>query len=107
RINSEIIAREVQHVMVEQTAWWSTRDPRVDHAPLIARTSYAGMLPSPVAVTPPANPWSPLHLEWRVEFIPSPDGQRDWELGEADYHESVPELPQSENPAGVITLEGR
>lgn len=94
-----------QRLMVQQTSWWATRDPRIDHGPLIAKSGFSGLLPSPVALTPPSAPWSPVHIEWRVEYIPSPGGHADWQLGETDYNESVPQLP----PAGTtgITLEGR
>jgi hypothetical protein len=103
--NPGLFAIEVRRVMVEQTAWWATRDPRVDHGPLLSRSSFSGLLPSPIAVTPPKAPWSPLHLEWRIEFIPSTKGQKDWNLGEADYDEQPAQLPPSS--ATGIVLEGR
>ena len=106
-INPTQFAANVQHVMVDQTSWWATRDPRADHSRLVTRSSYGGRLPAPLAVSPPVWPWSPLHLEWRVQFIPSPGGHDDWDLGEVDYNESVPKLPPAANPAGVISVEGR
>jgi len=74
-----------QNMAVEQTAWWATRDPRFDHAPLAAQSGIAGTLPSPIAVSPPVRPWNPIHLDWRIEYIPSANGQKDWTLGEIDY----------------------
>jgi hypothetical protein len=98
---------ETRRVMTEQTAVWALRDPRIDHGPLVARLGFSGTLPSPIGLTPPVHPWSPIHLEWQIEFTPSPDGRKDWELGELDYNEAVPELPPAEGAVGVITLEGR
>jgi hypothetical protein len=101
------VSQEVRRVMTEQTVWWAMRDPRIDHGPILAKSSLGGLLPSPVAVTPPVHPWSPLHLEWRVEFIPSPGGKSDWTLGEVDYNESVPQLPPQQGVPGTMVIEGR
>lgn len=73
-----------QNVLVEQTVWWSLRDPRIDPAPIVARSGLSGTLPSPLAVTPAHQPWNPLHLDWEVEFTPAPGGISDFELGEVD-----------------------
>ncbi len=97
---------QAETVMVHQTSLWSLRDPRVDHAAVVSLSPYSGLLPSPVAVNIPARPWNPLHLDWRVEYTPSPGGRGDWELGEVDYDESAPQVP----PGGSVTpivLEGR
>jgi hypothetical protein len=71
--------------MVEQTAWWATRDPRVDTGPLVARSGIRGTLPSPVAVNLPVRPWNPIHLDWEIEYVASPNGLADWSLDEIDY----------------------
>jgi hypothetical protein len=71
--------------MVEQTAWWSTRDVRIDSAPLLALSSIRGTLPSPIAVNLPARPWNPIHLDWEIEYVASPGGSADWSLDEIDY----------------------
>ncbi len=78
-------AETERNVAVEQTAWYSLRNPRVDHGPLIARSGISGTLPAPYAVAPAAHPWTPMHLEWSVEFVPSPGGLDDWELGQIDF----------------------
>lgn len=98
-------AQAVQRLMVHQTSWWATRDPRVDHSPLVSKSGFGGLLPSPVAFTPPSAPWSPVHVEWRIEYVASPGGHSDWQLGEADYNEAVPQLP-SAGAQGVV-FEGR
>jgi hypothetical protein len=73
------------NVAVEQTAWYALRDPRVDHGPLLAQSGIAGMLPAPFAIAPAARPWTPLHLDWSVEYLASPHGIADWQLGEIDF----------------------
>jgi hypothetical protein len=48
-----------------------------------------GQLPSPVAVTPWEQPWTPLFLQWGVEFYPSAqsvtDALHDWSLDGVDF----------------------
>jgi hypothetical protein len=79
------VATAQQNIAVEQTAWWALRDPRVDYAPLIAQSGLAGTLPAPFAVSPAVGPWTPMHLDWTVEFVPSPNGVKDWILDEIDF----------------------
>ncbi len=70
---------------VEQTAWWVTNDPRLDPTPVLTRSGITGTLPSPLAISPPNEPWNPLHLDWEVEFTPSAGGINDWQLDEIDF----------------------
>ena len=97
---------QAQNFAVEQTAWWSTRDPRTDPAPLVAKSGYAGMIPSPVAVTPPVRPWTPLHLDWEIEFFPSAHGLNDWTLAETDFQPVTANLPSASDAPGFV-LRGR
>jgi hypothetical protein len=95
-----------KNFVVEQTAWWATRDPRFDHGPLVANSGISGTLPSPIAVTPPIQPWNPIHLDWEIEYIPSTYGIADWSLGEIDYATDpklappAPDLTQQTGPNG-------
>ena len=100
------IAAHVQSVMVDQTSWLVTRDPRIDHGPVVARSPFAGTLPSPVSIGLPNTPWNPVHLDWNIQYIPSAAGLADWTLGETDFDESVPVLPPSP-PTNALTLSGR
>jgi hypothetical protein len=100
-------AAYIKNVMVDQTAWYAARDPRVDSGALITRTRFTGMLPSPVSVGLPKTPWSPVHLEWLVEYTPSAGGVNDWQLGETDFTESVPVLPPAKGAPGVLQFSGR
>jgi hypothetical protein len=86
--------------LVEQTVWHATRDPRVDHGPLIANSGFAGRLPSAVAVNLPAKPWNPIRLDWAVEYLPSTNGLADWNLEEIDYE------PQAVHLGTPIALSG-
>src|SRR5262249_20230411 len=103
---NQVIA-QAQNFMVEQTVWWATRDPRVDPASLITRGGLAGTLPSPVAVTPPTGPWTPLHLDWRIQFVPSPEGVKNWELDEIDYRPDAKSAPAPDDTTSGIVLNGR
>ncbi len=87
-----------QNFVVEQTAWWATRDPRFDHGPLVAHSGIIGTLPSPIAVTPPVQPWNPIHLDWQIEYIPSTNGAADWTLGEIDYSMDPTTAPPAPDP---------
>jgi hypothetical protein len=93
---------------VEQTMWWATRDPRVDQAQLVALSGFGGKLPSPIAVNPPVDPWVPLHLDWRVQFIPAGGDVTAWDLREIDFDpgESIA-LPAANDTTWGHILEGR
>jgi len=97
----------IQNLQVEQTAWWATRDLRVDQAPLTAASGLAGMLPSPIAVSPPLLPWTPLHLDWQIQFIPSANGVADWPLDEIDYVPGSQTLPDANDTTSGVSLQGR
>jgi hypothetical protein len=97
-----------QAMAVEQTMWWATRDPRVDQAQLVALSGFAGKLPSPIAVNPPVDPWVPLHLDWRVQFIPAGDNVAAWDLGEIDFDPGQSlALPAANDTASGYIFEGR
>ncbi len=80
-----LTSQVARNFTVEQTVWWATRDPNFDHAPLTAMSGIAGTLPAAIAVSPPVKPWNPLHLDWKLEYIPSTNSVKDWTLGEIDY----------------------
>ena len=94
------VQAQAESFVVEQTSWWSTRDPRVDHAELYARSGVSGMLPSPIAVTPPARPWLPRHLDWEVEFFASPRAVASWALDELDFTPVATDMPAADPPEG-------
>ena len=73
------------HVAVEQTAWYALRNPRIDPAPLLASSGIRGMLPAAFSIAPVQHPWTPIELQWQVEYLPSPGGEADWQLDEIDF----------------------
>lgn len=96
-----------KNFVVEQTAWWATRDPRFDHGPLVANSGIVGTLPSPIAVTPPVQPWNPIHLDWEIEYIPSTNGIADWSLGEIDYATDPKLAPPAPDPTQTTGPNGQ
>jgi hypothetical protein len=99
------VATATAHITVEQSAWYALRNPRIDPAPLLARSGIAGTLPAAFALAPPARPWTPLHLDWQVEYLPSTNGENDWTLGQIDYSlNAETAIPQ---PASGVTFTGR
>jgi hypothetical protein len=90
---------------VEQAAWWITRDDRRDSAALIARSGFTGTLPPPIAISLPAQPWVPLHLDWEAGLFALP-ALGDWDLGEIDFDAVADALPAQDAASGR-TLSGR
>jgi len=90
---------------VEQMAWQVSRDDRRDSSPVIAASGFAGTLPSPIAVTLPSRPWTPLHLDWKVALFRASDFAA-WQLKEIDFDAAPAALP-SPVDAPVQTLSGR
>jgi hypothetical protein len=90
----------ISYVMADQTAIHALRDPRVDHSAVLAHSGFQGVIPSPVSIGLPTNPWSPVYLEWQIAFTPSATPMQDWQLGETDFNESAPIMP----PAGAKPL---
>jgi hypothetical protein len=72
-------------VAAARARWWTSFDPTISEDEALEGAHVVGTLPSAVAVTPPTRPWTPLHLEWSAEYLPSPRGAHDWRLGEIDY----------------------
>jgi hypothetical protein len=101
RTPTPVTASLRRRIEVEQTAWWAMRDTRVDPSGLVTLSGLTGTLPSPIAVTPARRPWTPVHLEWRVEYGHAPRAPRGWRLGDVDFE---PETPEPDAP---LVLEGR
>ena len=47
------------------------------------------------------RPWNPIHLDWKIEYLPSAGGPADWSLDEIDY------VTQTTPGASGIVLCGR
>jgi hypothetical protein len=83
-----------------RTAWWLSWDP-TQPAVVLAPD---GALPSPIAVTPPTRSWTPVNLDWAVDFIPADANLSDWLIDGAEL--TVPASGLALNPAATATLEG-
>lgn len=82
--------------------WWKTFGNDLS---VPAGAYLEGLLPSPVAVTPPMRPWTPLHLEWAAAYLPSPRGAHDWSLASVDFE--LPEALTRPDPDPAHQLSGR
>jgi Protein of unknown function (DUF3892) len=78
-------ATQTSPVAAARARWWSAFDPASSASDALTGAHVEGALPSPVGVTPPARPWTPLHIEWKASYLPSPRGAHDWELADADF----------------------
>jgi WD40 repeat protein len=85
--------------------WWTGWSPGLALSGALEGVHVEGTLPSPVAVTPPARPWTPLHLEWSASYLPSPRGAHDWRLGDIDF--TLPESPEMPGDGATRALKGR
>lgn len=97
--------REPSPVAATRARWWAAFDPAVPETQALEGASREGRLPSPVGVTPPTRPWTPIHLEWSAGYLPSPRGTRDWMLGEADFE--LPDAPERPPADPEHALSGR
>jgi hypothetical protein len=84
-VNADALARLADNFAVEQTVWWSLRNPQTDITQMLHHSGISGTLPSPIAVTPSVHPWLPRHLDWEIEYLASPRHLEDWALGELDF----------------------
>jgi hypothetical protein len=95
-------------VAAARTRWWAAFDPAVPAADALTGAAVAGILPSPVGVSPPMRPWSPLHVEWSAAYLPSPRGAHDWQLGDTDFTPLPLAVPPDVDPdhplAGRVLL---
>ena len=105
RMSTAQVELAARSYAVEQTVWWATRDPKRDVAPLAAKSGLSGYLPCPIAISPPARPWVPLHLDWEVEFVAH--ALADWQLGEIDFDARAESVPPVGPLADAIVLRGR
>ncbi len=106
-VASAVITATARNFTVEQTVWWATRNPNFDHGPLVANSGITGTLPAPLAVSPPVKPWNPLHLDYKIQYIPSTNGVKDWDLSEIDYEADLTKLPSFTDLTAGLTLQGR
>ncbi len=111
-------ATQPSPVAAARATWWASFDPAIPQATALTGATVDGLLPSPVGVTPPTRPWTPLHLDWSADYLPSPRGAHDWGLGDVDFQLpaalDIPEVDPTHplegrvllSPAPVTMLDG-
>ncbi|MCP4427245.1 MAG: hypothetical protein GY803_22380 [Chloroflexi bacterium] len=85
-VRDELSVENLTHkAVVEQTMLWQpTLEQYADAQAVAALSGMEGKRPSPLGHLIWRQPWTPLHLDWEVAWFPSPNGERDWRLGEND-----------------------
>lgn len=82
-------ANSASPVAQVRARWWDSFAAGEVEEPALKDAAITGILPSPLAIAKPERPWTPLHLDWQLSYLPSAHGTHDWELVDSDY-----ELPQ-------------
>ena len=94
-------------ILIEQTLPWRFfLVPVADPEPLAEMSGLRGKVPSAIAHTIWMQPWTPLHLAWEVVWHPSPQGERDWTLGEHDF-DPLGDAAREAAPEQRVTYRGR
>jgi hypothetical protein len=73
--------------------------------PTVLPSALAGTLPTPVGILGPVRPWTPMHVEWQLDWMPATDGIHAFTLGSVDFETPDPDaLPATE---AAQPLQGR
>jgi len=96
-----------QAYAVEQMMTFVARDPRRDVVPLTTISGITGTLPPAASFAPPVAPWIPLHIDWDIDYLPSPGGADDWTLQEVDFDADPDHLPPTDGTAPAQNHKGR
>jgi hypothetical protein len=64
-----------------------------------------GTLPSPIAIVPATKPWTPMHLEWQLDWSAASDGVHAFSLGDVDF--DLPEPTAIPATEAAVPLSGR
>jgi len=96
-----------QRLQVEQTLLLAAAlDPQIDTQSLTAISNIEGTVPTPVSQQYWRSPWTPIELAWEVEWYPSPEAERDWQLDQTDFALRSGR-PTGTTGAPALTLRGR
>lgn len=92
------VAALAAQVAQQQTlAWNAVLYPSLDKELVTSSSGLQGRVPAKLSVTPWANPWIPLFLDWEVTWTPAVDLQethlRDWAFHGGAYHWTGPNPP--------------
>jgi hypothetical protein len=64
-----------------------------------------GTLPSPIGVTGPTRPWTPMHVEWELSWQAAADGIHGFTLGAVDF--DTPESGSLPATRPAVPIQGR
>jgi hypothetical protein len=82
----------------------------LDDPSTIPSQGVVGRLPSPVAAVGAVHPWTPVHAEWRLEWMPAVKGVHGFVLGSVDFElptaGHLPEVGAPQLFAGRALLTG-
>lgn len=73
--------------------------------PTVVTDAVQGVLPSPIGVLSAVRPWTPLHVEWRLDWLAATNGAHDFTLGDVDF--AVPDAGSLPVTATARPLAGR
>jgi hypothetical protein len=68
-------------------------------------TAVVGVLPSPIGIVGAIRPWTPLHVEWQLDWLAAKDGARAFVLGDVDF--DVPSSDALPDTVAARTISGR
>lgn len=80
-------------------------NPELDAQALASVVTIKGRQPNEFAQKPWRKPWTPLHMDWQVEWIPNENHREDWHLDEHDY-ETTTENDRSTDERTRYTYQG-
>jgi len=98
-------ANSTSPVAQVRARWWNSFAAGEVETPALKDAAIKGILPSPLAIAQPERPWTPLHLDWQLSYLPSAHGAHDWELVDSDYELPKPARVPAEDSA--ISYSGR
>jgi hypothetical protein len=64
-----------------------------------------GVLPSPVGIIGPVHPWTPMHVEWALDWTPASAGVNAFTLGDVDF--VTPDSASLPATGPVVSYTGR
>lgn len=116
-INYDQLAASIQQ---QQTVFWnSIIYPSIDQEVAATASGFNGEIPYVISIAPWSPPWSPLYMDWRVQWIPSyqwiqeneapnPSQALDgWTFNELDYDWTSTQQPNPNDPTTSYMLQGR
>ncbi|MCF6282851.1 MAG: hypothetical protein L3J28_11705 [Candidatus Polarisedimenticolaceae bacterium] len=100
------IAEITQQYQVQVTLQKNiTINPVADVQTLTTIDTTEGRQPAEFAQKPWRKPWTPLHMDWQVEWLPNANHRTDWQLDQHDY-ETTKENDSNAQDREIHTYKG-